>query len=364
MSLQDQIDAARADIRTDDYSMSIGEWLNLYNDGELDIHPEFQRFYRWDSAQKSRFIESLLLGIPIPPIFVAQRKDGVWDVVDGLQRLSTIFKFVGVLKNEKNELEEGLRLESTKYLPDLASKVWDGDTVDSFSPAQRMLIKRTKISVSIILRESDPKSKFELFQRLNTGGTALSEQEVRNCILVMSNRDFYQWLRSLADDPNFREVTSLTDRALSEQYDMEIALRYLVFRQLSERDVQNIGDVGEFVTEKMMQMAVDVQFNMATVGNQFKETFAFINEHLGQDACRRFEPEKNKFMGGFSVSAFEVVALGIGYWFPSHVPKEELLKKLREVWRNVDFTNESGSGINAARRISKTIKRGRDLFNP
>lgn len=86
MSLQNQIDAARADIRTDDYSMSIGEWLNLYNDGELDIHPEFQRFYRWDSAQKSRFIESLLLGIPIPPVFVAQRKDGVWDVVDGLQR--------------------------------------------------------------------------------------------------------------------------------------------------------------------------------------------------------------------------------------------------------------------------------------
>jgi hypothetical protein len=364
MSLQDQIDAARADIRTDDYSMSIGEWLNLYNDGELDIHPEFQRFYRWDISQKSRFIESLLLGIPIPPIFVAQRADGVWDVVDGLQRLSTIFEFVGVLKDEKEEVLPILRLERTQYLPDLASKVWEGDTVDSFTPVQRMLIKRTKIGVSIILRESDPRSKYELFQRLNTGGSVLSEQEVRNCILVMSNREFYQWLRQLADDPSFREVTALTDRALSEQYDMEIALRYLVFRHLQEDELQNIGDVGGFLTDKMMHLATAPGFDRPAEGAQFKEAFDFLNIHMGQDACRRFAPDKDKFMGGFSVSAFEVVAAGVGYWFPRHVAPDVLQRKVREVWGNTTFINESGSGINASRRISKTIKLGRDLFAP
>jgi Protein of unknown function DUF262 len=364
MSLQDEIDAARADIRTDDYSMSIGEWLNLYNDGELDIHPEFQRFYRWDPAQKSRFIESLLLGIPIPPIFVAQRPDGVWDVVDGLQRLSTIFELVGVLKNEENKVVPALRLEGTKYLPNLVSKVWEGDLVDSFTPAQRMLIKRTKVGVSIILRESDPKSKFELFQRLNTGGSVLSEQEVRNCILVMSNRDFYQWLRALANDPSFQEVTSLTDRALSEQYDMEIALRYIVFQRLNEENLQNIGDVGNFISDKMMEIATDPTFSMTDEGAKFKVAFDFLNTHLGQDACRRFDPTKNKFMGGFSVSAFEVVALGVGRWLPQHIATEDILNKVKGVWSNADFINESGSGINAARRISKTIKLGRALFAP
>ncbi len=64
---------------------------NLYTDNELDLHPEFQRFFRWKPSQKSRFIESLLIGIPIPSIFVYQREDGVWDVIDGVQRLSTIF---------------------------------------------------------------------------------------------------------------------------------------------------------------------------------------------------------------------------------------------------------------------------------
>ena len=100
MSLQNEIDLKSKEIHTENLSMSIGEVISMYNDGDLDIHPEFQRFYRWTLNQKSKLIESILLNIPIPSIFVAQRKDGVWDVVDGLQRLSTIFEFIGVLKDE------------------------------------------------------------------------------------------------------------------------------------------------------------------------------------------------------------------------------------------------------------------------
>ncbi|MBW4517427.1 MAG: DUF262 domain-containing protein [Timaviella obliquedivisa GSE-PSE-MK23-08B] len=69
--LQQEIDSKRQEIRSDGYSMSIGEWISLYEDGEIDIHPEFQRFFRWTNYQKTSLIESLLLGIPIPPIFVS-----------------------------------------------------------------------------------------------------------------------------------------------------------------------------------------------------------------------------------------------------------------------------------------------------
>lgn len=100
MSLSEEVNSRRKEIRTDGYPMSIGEWLSLYESEEIDIHPEFQRFFRWSVEQKTALIESILLGIPIPPIFVSQRDDGVWDVVDGLQRLSTIFQFAGVLKDE------------------------------------------------------------------------------------------------------------------------------------------------------------------------------------------------------------------------------------------------------------------------
>jgi hypothetical protein len=126
--------------------MSVGELMNMYRDGEIDIHPEFQRFYRWTDTQKSRLIESLLLGIPIPSIFVAQRPDGVWDVVDGLQRLSTIFQFAGILKDRQNEPLEPLVLKATKYLPSLEGKRWE-DEENILDSEQRMLIKRAKIDV-------------------------------------------------------------------------------------------------------------------------------------------------------------------------------------------------------------------------
>ncbi len=72
MSLDNEIAAARKEIVSDGYDMSLGEVVNLYKDGELKIDPEFQRLFRWDSTRKTRFVESILLGIPIPPIFVFQ----------------------------------------------------------------------------------------------------------------------------------------------------------------------------------------------------------------------------------------------------------------------------------------------------
>jgi Protein of unknown function DUF262 len=92
MALDEEINEARKVIVSDGYEMSIGELMNLYRDNELRIDPELQRLFRWDDTRKTRFIESLLLGIPIPPIFVFQDEKGVWELIDGLQRLSTIFR--------------------------------------------------------------------------------------------------------------------------------------------------------------------------------------------------------------------------------------------------------------------------------
>src|SRR5262245_12648157 len=124
MGLQEEIDKTRAEIRSDGYAVSISEWMSIYEKNELDIHPEFQRFFRWTLRQKSRLIESLLLGIPIPQIFVAQRADGIWDVVDGLQRLSTILEFAGILKDENGKPVPPITLESTTYLPSLGGRRW------------------------------------------------------------------------------------------------------------------------------------------------------------------------------------------------------------------------------------------------
>ena len=124
--------------------------------------------FRWSIEQKTRFIESILLGIPIPSIFVTQREDGVWDVIDGLQRLSTIFQLAGILVGVDQELVPPLCLSTAKYLPSLKNKAWqsvDGDdSPNSLTTQQRIDIKRAKMDINIIMRESDSSTKYDLFK--------------------------------------------------------------------------------------------------------------------------------------------------------------------------------------------------------
>jgi Protein of unknown function DUF262 len=171
-TLQSEIDQRRQEVWSDYYSMSIGEWISLYQQGEVKIYSEFQRLYHWSNYQKNAFIESILLGIPISPIFVCQRKDGIWDVVDGLQRLSTIYEFVGILKDKDGKQVPPFILQKTKYLPSLGGKIWKDEehpegSIKGFTPTQRLLIKRAKIDVNILLEQNEPSAKYELFQRLN-----------------------------------------------------------------------------------------------------------------------------------------------------------------------------------------------------
>jgi|SRR5271166_5811622 len=122
MSLRDELETARKVIKTDSYPISIRELSSLYKDGELDLHPEFQRFLRWSDDQKTKLIESILLGIPISSVFIYQRDDGILDVVDGLQRISTILQFMGELKNERGENIDPLILGEAQYLPSLRGR--------------------------------------------------------------------------------------------------------------------------------------------------------------------------------------------------------------------------------------------------
>ena len=369
MTLQDEIDLKSIEVKSDSYSMSIGELTNLYQDEEIDIHPEFQRFYRWSTLQKTKLIESILLGIPLPPIFVSQRDDGVWDVVDGLQRLSTIFQFMGILLDEEKNKVKPLVLEETKYLPSLKDKKWDDsrDPHNAFTSAQKLFIKRSKLDVKIILKGSDDESKYELFQRLNTGGSPLSEQELRNCILIMENRKMFSWLSELSKDENFDECIVLTDRAKEEKYDMDLALRFVIFRTIEADEIKKARDINEFVTDKMLEIAKNSHFNFDQEAEAFKSTFNILNEKIGADCFHRYDTQKQKFLGGFLLSAFETVALGVGYNYESILNSKEnfdLLAKIKALWGNNEFTKSIGSGKTASLRMPKIVPLARDLFKP
>ncbi|WP_202912082.1 DUF262 domain-containing protein [Nesterenkonia muleiensis] len=369
-TLQEQIDLRRREIQTEGYPMSVGELTNLYRDGEIDIHPEFQRFFRWTDRQKSRFIESLLLGIPIPSIFVYQRRDGVWDVIDGLQRLSTVYEFLGLLQGEEGEKLPASRLVATEYLPALEGRSWDGDSTSALTPEQQRIIKRASIDVKIVRRESDESTKFDLFQRLNIGGSQLSDQEVRNCLLIMASAEYYRWVLALRSNSSFQSTIALSDRAASEQYDMELALRFILLKDLNDEGVRAIGDLSDFLNQESVRHAEEFSGQDIQANENFQETFAFIDDALGDSAFRRYDQPKDRFMGGFSVSSFEVVSVGVyshlSAWraLEPATRSQRLTELVSQIWSDEEFRSNSGSGMRANTRLSKTIPYARTHFQP
>lgn len=367
-NLAEQIETKRKETQTESYPMSIGELVNIYKEGDLDIHPEFQRMYRWTHSQKTRLIESILLGIPIPSIFLSQRDDGIWDLIDGLQRLSTIFSFLGIYKDDEGHLEPPLQLLGTEYLPLLKDKYWDDSIkadAEYISKDLQRAFKREKIDLKIIKKESDGNSKYELFQRLNTGGTPLSPQEVRNCLLIMINSDFYSWFSDLAANENFRNTLTLSSKQSDEKYDMELVLRYLAFKDIPEDRFNEIGDVGDFLTDQVKAMANSDSFDFDLEKQRFEKTFELLNTATDENTFRKYE--EGKYTGGFLTSLFETIACGLGHNIEKYTKIDIIyIDKIQDISLNLlgneEYTSNSGAGKNAASRIPKLLPLGRGLF--
>lgn len=363
--LELQIVRYKKEIHADSYPMSIGEMINLYRENELDVHPEFQRFYRWTSKQKSQFIESILLGMPVPSFFVAQREDGVWDVVDGLQRLSTILSFVGELKDEDGNLVDELVLEKTTYLTELGGARWSDNSKITISLKRDF--KREKIDFKIIKKESTSDTKYELFQRLNTGGSSLSDQELRNCLLIMLNKPFYEWLLGLSQIDDFVQTIPITETQKDQRYDLELVTRFIVLQGVDWNVVKDPGDVGDFLTNKMRAIAADRSFDQKSAGNNFRKVFQLINAALGDDAFRKYFQAEKRHKGAFSIALFETVTLGLAYNIDRYKISDAsiagLKKKIYALSGEAYFLQNSGTGVRASLRMPRLIKFGRKYFN-
>jgi hypothetical protein len=373
MQLDEEIAARRAEVKTDSYPMSIGELASVYRSGELNLNPQFQRFFRWNEEQKSRLVESILLGIPIPSIFVSQRQDGKWDVVDGLQRLSTIFEVMGILKDREGKIAPRLVLSKTKHLPSLEGKVWPKpDEAPPYSNSNvlseeaQLLIKRAKLDLKIVLRESSESSKYELFQRLNTGGAVTSDQEIRNCILIMVSPPFFEWTLRLSELRAFRECLALTDAAEDKQFGLELVTRFLVLRSIDEQNLRSIGDLKELLDDSIVRFAEDSGYDKTAEESAFRKTFEVLSAATGDDSFRHYDQKLKRFKGKFLVSAFEAIACGLGFHLGAGgiLEVSEVENRIKTVWSSKSFLNGIGSGVRASTRIPVTIKFGRTHFKP
>lgn len=350
---------ARQEIFSESYPMSLGELTNLYRDGELVISPAFQRLFRWDQEQKSRLIESILLGIPLPSIFVSQTQDGKWELIDGLQRVSTILQLQGLLAGE-----EPLVLQGTKYLPGLEGRVWEGDdAAQSLPNSLRLDFKRSKLDLKILKRDSSPKTKYDLFQRLNSYGSPLTAQEMRNAALVGVNSEFVKWVEELAASPDFVDTTVLSDRQRTEKYGEELVLRFLFLHSVPETSAVSLRGFSQKLDDAAVLLAERFPEGRETLTSVFEETFRLIADSADDDAFRKWDAARGKFTGGFSNTAFEIVAVGLGYNIAQGRPhRTDVLNATKEIWTASEMRGRYSTGVSTESRLSRTLPFGRQLM--
>ena len=374
MSLKEEIESARKTVKTDKLQLSIGELVSMYESRELNIQPDFQRLFRWSKEKKSNLFESILIDIPIPPVFVFESEDGTWELIDGLQRISTLFEFIGVLRDpETDETLPPSQLSDTTYLPSLANAVWetsnqiiDAPVLDQvpLEKPQQLAIRRSRLDVQVLKQPSDPETKFHLFQRLNRGGSYANEQEVRTCAMVMIDPEIVQIFRSLAASEHFRQITSVSEEAAKNQKDVEYVVRAAVH---SMRDYDNRSDVEEFLDQSI----VDIMKSEDDI-TQFAEKFDFALETLFEKfGSRALFPGGGRAAGAgrrFSLRALEAIFVGIIRSAPAiralENPADFVEAKVLSFWQQPAAEAMSASGLRGTQRLQRTIPFGDQWFRP
>ena len=368
--LADEIVNAQRLVRTDAYQMSIGEIVGMYDNREIIIDPEFQRLFRWNISQKSKLIESLLLGIPLPSIFVFEKEDGSWELIDGLQRVSTILEFMGKLRSPNGTLESPSILEATKYLLSLHNAVWEKsdlildvplDEQNGIDKSHQLSIRRARIGVEILKRPSDDQTKFDLFQRLNAGGTQANAQELRNCIMLMVRAEYYRAVKAAADQPHFQTVISVTEDQIERQRHMEFAVRFLVHAYVP---YDGTLDVEEYIDEGIVKLAG--KGNGAVAADLINRTFALLNAVAGKDTLRRFE--NGHHTGKVGLVGLEGIAVGVAKNLDAILalaaPQNFVRDKVRTFWSQPQTANFTSPGLRGTTRIQRTVPFGETWFHP
>lgn len=216
------------DIKVHAKQFSLRLISDMIDDNDIDLSPDFQRNLVWNSFQKSRLIESILLRIPLPMFYFSEDNEGRITIVDGLQRISTI----------KDFMDNKFRLRNLEYLHESCDGRYfkDEGSKKGLDPKYLRWFNQTQFSVNVIDPSSPPKVKYDIFRRINTGGKPLNNQEIRNCLAGTGLRNT---LRKMTELEEFKSATDYSIRS-TRMEDQEVALRFILFlRYFTQGSIEN-----------------------------------------------------------------------------------------------------------------------------
>jgi len=252
--------------------------------GKLIVQPDFQRQYVWDTTKASRLIESALLGIPIPVIYISQEMDNKEYIIDGQQRLTSFFSFVdGKFPDGTDFKLTGLKvfreLNGKKYI-NLSEDIQD-------------IIRYFKVRTITFKKDSDQNLRFEIFERLNTGSVALNDQELRNCIY---RGTFNALLKELSQDSDFTYLLGLK-KPDKRMKDIELVLRFSAFYHRTYLNYK--PPMKNFLNAEAEKYCNITKEDAQQLKTAFKNTCQTIRSMLGKNAFKRFYKGTDKNTSGY-----------------------------------------------------------------
>ena len=359
MSVLDEVERHRNDIVTDSYTVTWRELISQYKDKELTINPDYQRLFRWDIDQQTQYIESILLNIPSPPLFLSRTDDGGFEVIDGLQRISMLLKFfageiVAVAPGEAQEEDE---TQNDITRPSVLTEgriiaTLDGFTAATLPESLVRIIRYARITVILLEKGSNKRARYEVFRRLNRFGSLLSDQEIRNCTARLLGKEFPDQLRAFADKPLVRAVLGLSEESQRRMGVEEILLRLLAMN-FSQTPLKH--QIREYLDD-FMEFAAEGKFRLTPeVTSRLEKMFQCIHEAIPDGNAFRLRNQ------GFSTNLFDVVGTGV-FQNVDTIEPARLKERFEGLLDSPDLKALIGAASNTRKKLQGRIDLGKRWF--
>lgn len=330
--------------------LSFRELINMYDDDEL-LKPELQRKYVWEKPEASRFIESILLGLPIPSIFLANTSDNNKLIIDGYQRIMTVYDFVK--KGAFSKDNKVFKLTNNKKI----NHRWRGKSYNELTELDQKKIRQTTIH-AIIFEQKHPKendsSLFQIFERINTSGKILKSQEIRNCVY---QGNLNKLLFKLNSNEIWRTLYGNTEED-SRMTDLEFILRFFALAQ-DEIKNKNEGQISLklFLNDFMGNKENNKKTKIEALENDFINTITQINTFIGNNAFKNINVE-NTYLNRFHPTIFDSVSIATNYAIKRGIDIssiQNLSQKHIDLLNNLEFKEYSSNRTTNLENINGRI---------
>jgi hypothetical protein len=355
---QEPFDPALIDVQTRNPTVSL--LLSRLRRGVLDLDADFQRKAGlWTEVKQSRLIESLLLRIPLPTLYAAETGEDGWTVVDGIQRLTTIARFVvpEAVRVPPGEKPKGpLRLAGLEYLQD-----YNGLTYTELPGGLQTRIDETELVIHLIRHGTPEAVMFNIFARINTGGLPLTQQELRHALIKGHARDL---LRELASDEAFLAATQHTINP-DRMADREMILRFIAFHRVKTEEYKQ-QDLDAFLRESMKAINSVPPEEVNRLIADFERSMQAAQSIFGEHAFRKFFEGQTRRLP-INKALFEAVAVNLARLSPRELKILEerryaVMGGMADLMKDEQFLSSISYATGNARRVQRRFSGLRDML--